>query len=93
MLVEMRPRVFSVVLCFFVSAPALCQGQEIFRRGDANADGKVDLLYGRNRLQDDLSGTPSPDQVMWFGRMSKGSKLGNYSIWASDAGDDGDVFP
>jgi len=66
---------------------------DLHRIGDGDADGKMDLFYGRNRYQDDLSGTPDPTEIMWFGRLSTGFAYGDWSIWANDAGDDGDIFP
>ncbi len=38
-----RTRIFLIVSCCLVGHPAICRGQEIFKRGDANADGKVDI--------------------------------------------------
>ncbi len=66
---------------------------DLHRIGDGNGDGLADLFYGRNVDQDDLSGTPSPLQVKWYGRIGLGSSFDTWSVWRDDSGDDGDVYP
>lgn len=56
---------------------------DVFRLGDVDGDGKADLVYGRAIN----SGT-----VRWYVRKSDGNKFGSNSIFASDAGDVGDLF-
>jgi hypothetical protein len=56
---------------------------DIFRLADVNNDGKADLVYGRP-----LDATT----VRWFVRKSDGSNFGNFTTWADDAGDVGDLF-
>ena len=50
--------------------------------GDANGDGKADLVYGR---------VTSKFDVIWHFHASTGSSFGNVEIWAN-AGDSGDLF-
>ncbi len=56
---------------------------DTFRLADVNDDGRADLVYGRA-----LDSTT----VRWYVRKSNGSSFGNYSTWANDAGDVGDLF-
>lgn len=51
--------------------------------GDANMDGKADLVYGR---------VSSSLDVTWYFRGSDGSAFGYPMTWANDAGDAGDLF-
>lgn len=66
---------------------------DLHRIGDGNGDGMADLYYARNVDQDDLTGTPSPLQMTWYGRLGTGAAFGPWTTWRSDAGDDGDLFP
>jgi hypothetical protein len=66
---------------------------DLFRIGDGNADGRMDLYYGRHRLMTSLTTTPNLTQIRWYGRLSTGSSFGGFTTWASDAGDEGDLFP
>jgi hypothetical protein len=54
-----------------------------FRLADVNNDGRADLVYGRPL---------DSKTVRWFVRKSNGSSFGNFSTWADDAGDIGDLF-
>ncbi len=56
---------------------------DVFRLADVDADGKADLVYGR---------AINPGTVRWYVRKSDGNSFGSYSIFASDAGDVGDLF-
>jgi hypothetical protein len=56
---------------------------DTFRLADVNNDGRADLVYGRA-----LDSTT----VRWFVRKSNGSSFGNFTTWADDAGDVGDLF-
>jgi hypothetical protein len=56
---------------------------DIILTGDIDADKKADLVYGRIQ---------APKQVTWFVRKSSGSGYGNFTTWADDAGDSGDIF-
>ncbi|HVE72721.1 MAG TPA: FG-GAP-like repeat-containing protein [Thermoanaerobaculia bacterium] len=56
---------------------------DIFRLADVDGDGKADLVYGR---------AINPGTVRWYVRKSDGNSFGSYSIFASDAGDVGDLF-
>jgi hypothetical protein len=51
--------------------------------GDANGDGKADLVYGR---------VTSSFGVTWYFRPSTGSGFGNVQTWVNDGGDAGDLF-
>ena len=51
--------------------------------GDANIDGRADLVYGR---------VSSSLDVTWYFRGSYGSGFGYAMTWANDAGDAGDLF-
>jgi hypothetical protein len=66
---------------------------DMFRIGDGNADGRVDLFYGRAVGQNSLTTTPDLTLLRWFGRLSTGATFGGVTTWRSDAGDEGDVFP
>lgn len=56
---------------------------DTFRLADVNKDGRADLVYGR---------ALNPTTVRWFVRKSNGSSFGNFTTWADDAGDVGDLF-
>jgi hypothetical protein len=56
---------------------------DIFRLADVDNDGRADLVYGRGI---------DPTTVRWYVRKSTGSSFGNYSTWADDAGNVGDLF-
>ena len=56
---------------------------DTFRLADVNNDGRADLVYGR---------ALDPTTVRWFVRKSNGSSFGNFTTWADDAGDVGDLF-
>jgi hypothetical protein len=56
---------------------------DIFRMADVNGDGRSDLVYGRPL---------DSNTVRWYVRLSTGSAFGSYTTWASDAGNEGDVF-
>jgi len=66
---------------------------DLFRLGDTTGDGKLDLMYGRPLGMASKSATPDLTLVRWYGRASQGSSLSPVSIWADDAGDEGDCFP
>ncbi|MBV8516194.1 MAG: VCBS repeat-containing protein [Acidobacteria bacterium] len=66
---------------------------DLFRLGDTTGDGKLDLLYGRPLGMASLTATPDLTLVRWFGRSSLGTSFSDFSIWANDAGDEGDCFP
>jgi hypothetical protein len=51
--------------------------------GDANGDGKADLVYGR---------VTSSFGVTWYFRPSTGSAFGSVDTWVNDGGDAGDLF-
>ncbi|MFP8871217.1 MAG: VCBS repeat-containing protein [Myxococcota bacterium] len=56
---------------------------DIFMVGDVDADGRDDLVYGRQ---------PSSWQTIWYARRSTGSGFGTWWTWRVDAGDRGDLF-
>jgi hypothetical protein len=56
---------------------------DIFLTGDVDGDQQDDLVYGR------ITGT---NTTRWFVRLSNGSGFGNFTTWANDAGDAGDIF-
>ena len=66
---------------------------DLFRLGDGNGDGRVDLFYARPVGLASLTSAPDLTQVQWYGRMSTGSSFGSYTVWANDAGDEGDIVP
>jgi hypothetical protein len=66
---------------------------DLFRLGDGNGDGRVDLFYARPRGITSLTSMPDLTWVQWYGRMSTGSLFGAYTVWAADAADDGDIVP
>jgi hypothetical protein len=61
--------------------------------GDANGDGKADLVYGRPLGMTSLITTLDLTLVRWFGRSSLGSSFSSFTTWADDAGNEGDCFP
>ena len=66
---------------------------DLFRLGDGNGGGGVDLFYGRPLGMTSLTATPNPALIRWYGRLSSGTGFGAYTTWCSDAGDEGDQFP
>jgi hypothetical protein len=66
---------------------------DLFRIGDGDGDGRVDLFYGRAIGQNSLTTTPDLTLLRWFGRLSTGTTFGGVTTWRSDAGDEGDLFP
>ncbi len=66
---------------------------DVFRIGDGNGNGWLDLFYARPLGMTSLTTTPDLGWVRWYGRFSLGGSFGPYSTWSSDAGDEGDVFP
>lgn len=61
--------------------------------GDADNDGRVDLLYGRATGLDDLTATPDRDPIKWRARRSTGIAFGGLEVWAEDAAGDGWLVP
>ncbi|MDX1411379.1 MAG: FG-GAP-like repeat-containing protein [Nitrospirales bacterium] len=66
---------------------------DLFRLGDGNGDGRLDLFYARPIGMTSLTNTPNLTQIRWFGRLSSGSSFGSFTTWAGNAGDEGDLFP
>jgi len=64
-----------------------------FRLGDGDGDGRLDLFYGRPLGIASLTAAPDLTRIRWYGRLSLGGSFGDYSMWRSDAGDEGDAFP
>ena len=66
---------------------------DLFRLGDGDGDGRADLFYGRPLGVTSLNAAPDTQLVRWYGRLSTGGAFGGYTTWATDAGDEGDIFP
>lgn len=66
---------------------------DLFRLGDGNGDGFVDIFYARPLGMTSRTSTPNLGWIRWYGRLSLGGSFGPWSTWASDAGDEGDTFP
>jgi hypothetical protein len=66
---------------------------DLFRLGDGNGDGRADLFYARPIGMTSLTAAPDLTRIRWFGRLSSGSLFDPYTVWANDAGDEGDIFP
>jgi hypothetical protein len=66
---------------------------DLFRLGDGNGDGFLDLFYARPLGMTSLTAAPDLSFIRWYGRLSQGGSFGDFSTWASDAGDEGDVIP
>jgi hypothetical protein len=66
---------------------------DVFRIGDGNGDGFLDLFYARPLGMTSLTATPNLNWIRWYGRFSLGGSFGPFSTWASDAGDEGDISP
>lgn len=94
--------------CFRESQPWLAGGAsagaigDLFRVGDGNGDGLADLFYARPRGMTSLTNPPDLSQIRWYGRLATGwpdmgdtpwPVLGNSTVWAPNAGDEGDIFP
>lgn len=83
--------------CFTVFGAAWANGAgdagDLFRLGDGNGDGRIDLFYARPTGMTSLTATPDLTQVRWYARMSTGSSFGPYTVWADDATDEGDIVP
>jgi hypothetical protein len=66
---------------------------DVFRLGDGNGDGFLDLFYARPLGMTSLTATPDLTLIRWYGRLSLGGSFGGYTTWVSDAGDEGDIIP
>ena len=66
---------------------------DLFRLGDGDGDGALDLLYGRPAGMTSLTTAPDLSHIHWYGRRSLDAAFGTSTNWAHDAGDEGDVFP
>lgn len=66
---------------------------DLFRVGDGNGDGKSDLYYGRPLGMTSLTTAPDLSLVRWYGRLSLGNTLADFTTWSVDAGNEGDIFP
>ena len=66
---------------------------DLFRLGDGNGDGRMDLFYARPIGMTSLTSAPDLTKVQWYGRLSTGSAFGPYTVWANDATDEGDIVP
>lgn len=56
---------------------------DLFFLADIDADDDADMVYAR---------IISDSTVRWYVRRSNGSRFGNFSVWAADAGDRNDLF-
>lgn len=65
---------------------------DLFRLGDTNGDGALDLMYGRPTGLLSHTATPNLAAMRWFGRKSLTTSFSAVTTWA-DAGDEGDCFP
>ncbi|MGE0825680.1 MAG: FG-GAP-like repeat-containing protein [Candidatus Binatia bacterium] len=91
--------------CNVVGSPGICftnprrfnsdsgAAGDLFRIGDGNGDGRMDLFFGRAAGQDDLDTAPNLSVVRWFGRLSRGTNFDPTTTWRSDAGNEGHLFP
>lgn len=66
---------------------------DVFRLGDGNGDGFLDLFYARPLGMTSLTATPDLTLVRWYGRLSLGGSFGGFTTWAANAGDEGDIIP
>jgi hypothetical protein len=65
---------------------------DLFRLGDGDGDGRLDLFYGRPTGMTSLSEAPDLTKIQWYGRRSLGTSFGHVSTWRIDAGDEGGLF-
>lgn len=66
---------------------------DLFRLGDGNADGRSDLFNARAVGMTSLNTAPNLTQIQWFGQASNGANFGASTTFATDMGDEGDLFP
>ncbi len=66
---------------------------DLFRLGDGDGDGALDLIYGRPLGMTSLTSAPDLSHIHWYGRRSLGDDFDSGTTWAHNAGDEGDVFP
>lgn len=71
---------------------------DLFRVGDGNGDGLADLFYARPAGMTSLTYPPDLSLIRWYGRLAgdwglTAWGLGSMTTWASDAGNEGDIFP
>ena len=66
---------------------------DLFRLGDGDGDGRLDLVYGRPSGIASLTEPPDLTTVQWYRRRSLGGSFGDLETWSVDAGDEGDLFP
>jgi hypothetical protein len=66
---------------------------DLFRLGDTNGDGNLDLMYGRPLGLTSLTATPDHTLIRWYGRASSGTGFNVGTTWLDNGGDEGDYFP